>query len=65
VVGVTWFLERQPAVLVNLAVFKVVSGSVTLPLCPLWIERVAVVVSEKLHFRCNVREAGGIARIEG
>lgn len=65
-VGVTWFLKRQPAVLVNLAVFKVASGTVLRCQCTRYgLKGVPIVVSEKLHLRCNVRGADGIARIEG
>jgi len=65
-VGVTWFLKRQPAVLVNLAVFKVASGTVLRSQCARYgLKGVGVVVSEKLRLSCNVRGADGIAHIEG
>jgi hypothetical protein len=65
-VEVTWFLKRQPAVIVNLAVCKVASGTVLRCQCARYgLKGVAVVVLEKLHLRCNVRGADGIARIEG
>jgi len=65
-VGVTWFLKRHPTVFVNLAVFEVGSGTVLRCQCARYgLKGVAVVVSEKLHLRCNVRGADGIARIEG
>lgn len=65
-VGVTWFLKRQPAVLVNIAVLKVASGTVLRYQCARYgLKGVAAVVSEKWHLRCNVRGVDGIARIEG
>ena len=65
-VGVTWFLKRQPVVLVNLAVFKVASGTVLRCQCArCGLKGVAVDVSEKLRLRCYVSGADGIARIEG
>jgi hypothetical protein len=59
------FLKRQPAVLVNVAVFKVASGTVLRGQCARYGLKGVAVVSEKLHLRCNVRGADGIARIEG
>jgi hypothetical protein len=65
-IGMTWFLKRHPAVYVNLAVFELGSSTVLRCQCARYgLKGVAVVVSEKLHLRCNVRGADGIARIEG